>query len=215
MKKLFYILILPIALGFVGCQALDDLDKYPTVEPGKTATYPINGEYFVTLDLYDADAKEWLTDYYNQGYTKIMFSNTAANDKDKVWFDDLAFWPSKAIINCDPASKTFVPGTYNANYAEQILAPADTNAFHKKHKIDFKALSVDKTYPGSVKDSILVSGYGITVKVYTGSIELGTYKAASKTMTDAINIELEWSDDPGTKYRYKGYRRTGFLEDEH
>ena len=212
MKKLLYILVFPIAFGFMGCEALDDLDKYPGADPGKTATLPISGEYFVTLDSYDTGTNAWVEDALGYGYVKIIFSNTAANDKDVVWFDDLLFWPTKAKIKCDPLNKSFTPGTYNSNFAQQIVAPEDTSAFRVKHKIEYKIINVDKN---AVKDSFLVSGYGMTVKILTGTIELGTFVAASKAKTDAINIELEWSDDPGTKYRYKGYRRTGFLEDEH
>lgn len=215
MKKLLYLLVLPVSLCFMGCEALDDLDKYPVVDQVNTATYPINGDYFVTLDLFDATTNAWVEDYYSAGFTKITFSNTAANSKDAVWFDDLAFWPTKAIIKCDPATRSFTAGTYNSSFEELILKPGDdTLDFHASHPIDYKAVSLDKTYTNSVKDSVLVSGYKMTVKITGGSIELGTYLAPSKTKTDAITIELEWSDDPGTKYRYKGYRRTGFLEDE-
>lgn len=209
-KKYLYILAIAVLIGFSGCEALDDLDKIPDPKIETSVTYPINGEYYVTLDM--LDGTEWVEDVYGLGYKKIMFSNTATNDADVVWFDDLKTWPTRAKVKCNPASKTFIAGTYNANFAEQILAPADTNKFHAAHEIEYKAVNVDKD---AVKDSILVSGYGITVTVSGGTVELGTFEAPSKTKADAINIELEWSDDPGTKYRYKGYRRTGFLEDEH
>ena len=32
---------------------------------------------------------------------------------------------------------------------------------------------------------------------------------------DSISFNIEFSDDPGTIYRIEGFRRTGFLEDEH
>lgn len=210
-KRNLYLLATAVLIGFTGCEALDDLDKYPDPKIETSITYPINGEYYVTLDL--LDGTEWIEDYYHAGYTKIMFSNTATNEPDMVWFDDLKFWPTKAKIKCDPANKSFVAGEYLANYSEKFVTTAGAAAFKKSFPLEYKVVgNFDKN---AVIDSILVSGYGITVKVIAGSIELGTYEADSKTKTDAINIELEWSDDPGTTYRYKGYRRTGFAEDEH
>lgn len=37
----------------------------------------------------------------------------------------------------------------------------------------------------------------------------------SGTKSDSIYFEIEFSDDPGTIYYVSGYRRTGYLEDEH
>lgn len=210
-KKYLYLLATAVLIGFTGCEALDDLDKYPDPKIETSITYPINGEYYVTLDL--LDGTEWVEDYYSLGFVKVILSNTAANDADIVWFDDLANWPTKAKIKCDPANKSFVPGEYLANYSEKFVTTAGLDAFKKKYDLEYKLIgNFDKN---AVIDSILVSGYDITVKVIKGSIELGTYEAASKTKTDKFTIELEWSDDPGTTYRYNGYRRTGFLEDEH
>lgn len=218
-KKYLYLLATAVLIGFTGCEALDDLDKYPDPKIETSITYPINGEYFVTLDM--LDGTEWVEDVYGYGFVKVMLSNTAANDPDIVWFDDFEFWPTKAKIKCDPANKSFVPGTFNANYDTQIIAKEDTTdsgdlvleVFKEDHSIEYTEVSVDKS--ADAKDSVLVSGYAITVNVISGSIELGTYEAASKTKTDKFTIQLEWSDDPGTIYRYNGYRRTGFLEDEH
>jgi hypothetical protein len=43
-------------------------------------------------------------------------------------------------------------------------------------------------------------------------------KAATTTggnVSDSIYFKVEYSDDPGTEYFITGYKRTGFLEDEH
>lgn len=210
-KKYLYLLATAVLIGFTGCETLDDLDKYPDPKIETSITYPINGEYYVTLDMYDGT--EWVEDAYGLGFVKVMLSNTAENDADMVWFDDLENWPTKAKIKCDPANKSFVPGEYLANFAEEFVTAEDVEGFQADHPLEYKVVgNFDKD---AVIDSILVSGYAITVKVLSGSIELGTYEAASKTKTDKFTIELEWSDDPGTTYRYNGYRRTGFLEDEH
>lgn len=212
MKK--YILYITfLALIVSAC----DLKEDYVVE--RSATNPINGEFFVTLDSHDGT--EWVEDAYGLGYVKLKFSNTSENDADMVWFDDDGNWPTKAKIKCNTEAKTFEAGTYNANYAVQIIAKEDTtktgelvlDVFKEDHPIEYSQVSIDRR--ADKKDSVLVSGYGISVKVIGGSIETGTYETPSKAVTDAINIELEWSNDPGTKYRYKGYRRTGFIEDEH
>ena len=44
--------------------------------------------------------------------------------------------------------------------------------------------------------------------------ENGT-KSTSGVTTDSIYMEAEFSDDPGEKYIFAGYYRTGFVEDEH
>lgn len=211
-KYLLYITFLALAIS--ACDLKDDY----IVE--KSATYEINGEYYVNLDMKD-DAGAWEEDPYGIGFVKIVFTNTSANDADYVWMDDLGNWPAKAKIKCNPATGTFEPGTFNANYATQIIAKEDTTAtgdfvidvFKGAHPIEYSEVSIDRT--ADKKDSVLVSGYAITVKVLGGSIEKNTVETASKAVTDAINIELEFGDDEGTIYRYKGYRRTGFLEDEH
>ena len=60
-----------------------------------------------------------------------------------------------------------------------------------------------------------LSKAGETVTVTSGKvIPNGCYTAANN-ITDSLVIELEWSDDAGSLYRYAGYKRTGFLEDEH
>ncbi|MEI2271514.1 hypothetical protein OHD16_05120 [Sphingobacterium sp. ML3W] len=49
-----------------------------------------------------------------------------------------------------------------------------------------------------------------------GKILEGAAKGpGSKTPTDSIYMKIEFSDDPGTEYILSGYKRTGFLEDEH
>ncbi len=56
---------------------------------------------------------------------------------------------------------------------------------------------------------------GETVSIVNGKVLVDGCYTASENLTDSINIELEWSDDAGQVYRYAGYKRTGFLEDDH
>lgn len=60
-----------------------------------------------------------------------------------------------------------------------------------------------------------VQGYEITVNIANGSIIKGGTTSTSGKIADSISFDIEFSDDPGTIYTIAGYKRTGFLEDEH
>lgn len=53
-----------------------------------------------------------------------------------------------------------------------------------------------------------------TVTVTNGKISKATYTTPSNTVVDEIYFEAEFDWDPGTIYKFKGHKRTGFLEDE-
>lgn len=56
----------------------------------------------------------------------------------------------------------------------------------------------------------------ITVKSATGKILEDVSKGpVSKAVTDSIYFEAEFSDDPGVKYQFTGYKRTRWPEDDH
>ena len=54
-----------------------------------------------------------------------------------------------------------------------------------------------------------------TLTVVRGGVYLKGALTEAGNVADSINIVLTWADDPGVYYRYSGFRRTGFLEDEH
>lgn len=57
---------------------------------------------------------------------------------------------------------------------------------------------------------------GIKFTVTNGKITTnGAVGPSSKAPTDAIALDVEFSDDPGTVYHLKGYHRTKFVEDDH
>jgi len=60
-----------------------------------------------------------------------------------------------------------------------------------------------------------VDGYNITVNVTDGKVTKNDTKTTGGHTTDGISFKAEFSDDPGTIYEIKGYKRTGFKEDEH
>lgn len=55
----------------------------------------------------------------------------------------------------------------------------------------------------------------IAVSITEGKILKNAATTTGGNKTDSIYVQFEFSDDPGTKYEYAGYRRTGFREDEH
>lgn len=181
MKIRFIFLSAIAATLMTSCEFLDSLDDYKDPEVKYTATYPLNGEWYIKVDAFvgsnenSDDPGEWLLDPYSWGYNKIMLYNTASNVADSIWIDDLGLWPLKAKITCNPKNKLFLPvaGVPNKKVT------------------------------------------GESVRIVRGGVYLGGALTAAGNKTDSINIVLEFSDDPGQIYRYTGYRRTGFLEDEH
>lgn len=182
MKKYSLFLLVGIfAMFFTACEFLDGLDDYKDPDVKNTATYPLNGEWYVHLDALNAadpnsDAvADWDLDPYAQGYVKVLLYNTASNVADSIWIDDLGFWPTKSKILCSPKSRTF------------------------KNIVDA---------PNLKKASA-------TLTVVRGGVYLKGALTEAGNVADSINIVLTWADDPGVYYRYSGFRRTGFLEDEH
>lgn len=53
------------------------------------------------------------------------------------------------------------------------------------------------------------------VDITNGKVLLNAATTSGGNTTDSIHMNVEFSDDPGTVYTLAGYRRTGFLEDEH
>lgn len=84
------------------------------------------------------------------------------------------------------------------------------------HQWDYKVkvpLNLDaRTFGGTGLANL---AYPITVNVTNGKILPGAAISTGGNVTDSIYFDLEFSDDPGVIYNVAGYRRTGFLEDEH
>lgn len=56
----------------------------------------------------------------------------------------------------------------------------------------------------------------VDVTISKGKILQNAAKGpTSKAVTDSISYEVEYSDEPGTIYKFSGYRRTRFAEDDH
>lgn len=97
-----------------------------------------------------------------------------------------------------------------ANTANEFLITDNANTWDYKVK---SPLNLDaKTFGGSTLTNL---SYDITVNITNGKILPGAAISSGGNVTDSIYFEAEFSDDPGTIYEVAGYRRTGFLEDEH
>lgn len=58
--------------------------------------------------------------------------------------------------------------------------------------------------------------YDIKINISNGKIiEDAVDNLASGAVADSIYFEIEFEDDPGTIYQAAGFRKTGFIEDEH
>jgi hypothetical protein len=94
MKKIINILALfSMLLGIVACETM----KEPETE--YSSTFPVSGEWWVTYSL---NGKEV------QGFTKLITSNTAANDGKAIWIDDVGkFWNFKVKCPVNMSNLSF------------------------------------------------------------------------------------------------------------
>lgn len=99
-----------------------------------------------------------------------------------------------------------------ANVPTEFLIADDGHTWNYRVKCP---LNLDaRTFGGNGLIS-LVPDYGIAVNIANGKILPGAATSSGGNVTDSIYFEVEFEDDPGTIYQVAGYRRTGFLEDEH
>ncbi len=97
-----------------------------------------------------------------------------------------------------------------ANVANEFLITDNGNQWDYKVK---SPLNLDaKTFGGTDLQNI---AYDIKVNITDGKILPGAATTTGGNVTDSIYFKIEFTDDPGTIYEVAGYRRTGFLEDEH
>ncbi|WP_439228621.1 lipid-binding protein [Flavobacterium sp. ARAG 55.4] len=122
-------------------------------------------------------------------YSLISTYNTSANDGKAMWIDDHGnIWSFKCKSPVNISSLSFSGN----NLASSIIDDDD-----------------------STPD--VIETYDINVNITEGKItKNGTTSTGGHTV-DKIYFKAEFSDDenPGTIYEIVGYKRTGFLEDEH
>lgn len=78
-------------------------------------------------------------------------------------------------------------------------------------------VSVDLTnFTFSATAAPNISKSGQTFTILEGKMLKGAATApASGTKTDSLYVRIQFSEEPGITYILAGYRKTGFLEDEH
>lgn len=120
-------------------------------------------------------------------YGILTTYNTAQNNGDNLWIDD------------------------NSNlYGFKFKTPV--NVENKTFSGGNLASSVEDDDP-STPD--VVETYDISVNLSDGKILEEAATTSGGNVSDSIYFKAEFSDDPGTIYTIAGYKRTGFLEDEH
>lgn len=123
------------------------------------------------------------------------------------------WWASIYIGNTNLAPSLYKIITSNtADNKNEIWVDDQHNLwdFKVKAQADFGALTFSAT-----KAPNFVPGYPITVTITNGKVLPGLGHSKTGNIVDSIYMEVEFSDDPGTKYLIKGHSRTMLIEDEY
>lgn len=174
MKRfIYYILAITAVMLVSSCDEKEDWDQI------NSSVMEVSGEYWVH---YDHD--EYGADPFGVGYTKIIISNTSADNGTEIWLSDEGnFWDYKVKIPTNIENLTF-------GEDQEIIS--------------------------------IVEDYDIAVKVTNGKIiHDAVTNLASGVTADSIYFEI-WFEDledatgiADDKLIVSGFRKTGFLEDEH
>jgi len=222
MKNKLLILLAFFSIGLMSCDLGDDPD------PGGTATQALAGEYFV--QLFSAPGGDLYVDY-----TMWTISNTAANTADKVRIsDNEGVWNFSSVFNANVSDRTFFgDSAENSFYSGPATGEPDTYPVLEIGSFDFVSSDFpqymtftgggiflgEATVPsGTVADSVAFYATGIYA---AKKFEVVAY-ALDTTSIDPLVVDTSnvfsfvkdtlLADGP---YFMSGYRRTGFLEDEH
>lgn len=103
--------------------------------------------------------------------------------------------------------------TYNtANPSSGQVWFDDPDIWEFKAKLDVDIQNLSFKAMNAAADVVHA---GVTMKVYEGKIMPKAGHSKSGNAVDSIYLKVEFSDDPGTIYEYKGHQRSGFFEDEY
>ena len=108
MKKVLYFAALLLTMVFATSCEKEEI--------GGTATESLAGDWYVQANVVDGD--QVIEDYYGIGKFHIATYNTAANNPNEIWVDDLSnFWQFKVKASADVNNLTFsASGAANAYY---------------------------------------------------------------------------------------------------
>lgn len=90
-----------------------------------------------------------------------------------------------------------------------LLEDVDMSHVHFVAKVDLPNMTFSKG-----TDLPNLSGSS-SVSILEGKIIRSAVTTASQAITDSLYLKFELKSHPGETIEYAGYRRTGFLEDEH
>ncbi|MEZ3578326.1 MAG: hypothetical protein K1W01_12615 [Muribaculaceae bacterium] len=136
-------------------------------------------------------AGEWMVEGYfgDEQLTDpfmILTYNTNDDDGTRMW-----------IMDTSPANN---PAWWSPITQVEVDCNVSTLAFGST-KTEVNINPIDEATP-------------LYVTVTEGKILPGGAVSPSGMPVDGIEFKIEYSDDPGTVYTIKGYRRTGFVADE-
>ncbi|MHC0447222.1 lipid-binding protein [Flavobacterium sp. 3-218] len=124
-------------------------------------------------------------------------------------------WYVQTLVNGEVVVDYRLISTYNT-------ASNDANMFIDDHGNiwDFKVKTPVTVNALSFAGNNLpssVDGYNVNVTITEGKVTKNDTKTSGGNTTDGISFKAVFSDDTdaGTVYEIKGYKRTGFKEDEH
>ena len=165
MKKVVYLLMFAMSVMFIACEK-DEI--------GSTATEDLAGEWYVTVDLVDANNNVLWTgeEFFGLGKFIVNTYNTAKNSPNEMWVDDIEnFWAFKVKTSVDgltfktnePADNEYYDCKVNITEGK-ILPKAATNPHGTKaDSIVFYVSFSDDDYPTKFGfDKYRISGYRYT-----------------------------------------------------
>ena len=166
MKKFVYAIVALATLTLASCE------KDPI---GGTATEKMAGEWYVQVQGVDASGNLLYedADLYGIGNFWLLTYNTAANDKDSLFIQDVdgAFWDFKVKVACNQEDDTFgIIGAENLQYpcnadvinGKILRAAAKTPSGQPADSIVLDILFDDDPYVGVYYDRLRITGYRYT-----------------------------------------------------
>jgi Lipid-binding putative hydrolase len=214
MKKLNILILIS------GLFILQSCDKVALPEIGGTKVQEMCGEWYLRL-LKATDSTQLVP------YSLATTSNTAADVADKMWLNDGGhFFTFQSKMDVDISALTFKSQDIdNINYSGPPTAPpakpivklnvekSNTSADPIKMTITGGKISKGSyTAPSKAKTDYFDSRITGIYETYTYFAEKYTIVGTDTSVVWKLKTKELESDGP---YILAGYRRTGFLEDEH
>ncbi|MBF4465747.1 lipid-binding protein [Flavobacterium sp. LC2016-12] len=120
-------------------------------------------------------------------YSLLSTYNTAANDGKDMWIEDHGnLWDFKVKSPVTISSLSFAGNDLASSIVHDLASTPN-----------------------------VIETYDVNVNITEGKVTKNGATSTGGHTVDGISFKAEFSDDPGTIYEIKGYKRTGFIEDEH